>query len=233
MILNNYNHFIDFYKTPLLGTGYLAFRDIKDIIMKHREFRTALDFGCGAGRSSFYLKNLGLEVTGTDINKKLIHSAINNNDGIRYYLSEKGKLPFDDCSFDVVFNSFVLCEMGSIEELVLNLKEMSRVCKNNGIVISVTNSDWLFNKNWLTVSNKFPENIYLKDGDIAKIYLKDVDIELYDYFWSEAAYLTCMKNADFKNTWIHQPLGKLNDPFFWHDESKYPPYSIYICSKKG
>ena len=50
--LNNYSNFIFLYKNPIRGTGYLAFRDIPTILKMYGNYHNALDFGCGAGRSS-------------------------------------------------------------------------------------------------------------------------------------------------------------------------------------
>ena len=47
-----------------VGTGFLAFRDIGVIIKEHVKGDNALDFGCGAGRSSRILQEHGLKVTG-------------------------------------------------------------------------------------------------------------------------------------------------------------------------
>jgi len=44
------------------NTNYLAFRDIPQLIQKHAKGVAALDYGCGAGRSTRFLKNLGLDV---------------------------------------------------------------------------------------------------------------------------------------------------------------------------
>ena len=40
------------------GTYYLAFRDLPEILAAHVSGRRALDFGCGAGRSTRFLIQL-------------------------------------------------------------------------------------------------------------------------------------------------------------------------------
>lgn len=226
-LLNKYNNFLSFYLKPIDGTGFLAFRDLNQIINSQGKFKNALDFGCGSGRSSHFLQKLGLKVIGIDIHPDMIENAI-SHENLSYFLAPKGIIPFENESFDIVFNSFVLCEISSEAELEKTFKEMKRVCKKNGLVISVTNSDWLFSKNWLTIANQFPENICLNDGDIAKIYLKDVNIELLDYFWSEETYINCFKKAGYENLVLKKPLGHDSDGFRWLDEKIYPPYTIYI-----
>jgi SAM-dependent methyltransferase len=43
------------------GTYYLAFRDLPALIRRYNHGRRALDFGCGTGRSTRFLRNFGLE----------------------------------------------------------------------------------------------------------------------------------------------------------------------------
>lgn len=219
---------IDFYTSPANGTAYLAFRDIPRLIYNHGPLENALDFGCGAGRSTYFLDSLKLNVTGVDINKEMLEKAKKSFANINFMLMNLNELPFNDHAFDVVFNSFVLFDMASPKELITNFKEMKRVCKKNGIVISITNSDYLFKKNWLTVKNNYPENKNLHDGDIAKIYLSDAKITLYDYFWSEKTYLECLSMAGFKHTFIHKTLGKKTDGIEWVEEYTFSPYSIFV-----
>lgn len=49
------------------GTYALAFRDIAALVRRHVHGTRALDFGCGTGRSSRFLRDLGLTVVGVDI----------------------------------------------------------------------------------------------------------------------------------------------------------------------
>src|SRR5207248_7175952 len=57
------------------GTYYLAFRDLPGLIRRYSQGRRALDFGCGTGRSTRFLRDLGLEVTGVDISQAMLHEA--------------------------------------------------------------------------------------------------------------------------------------------------------------
>jgi SAM-dependent methyltransferase len=46
------------------NTYYLAYRDLPAILTEHVTGMRALDFGCGTGRSTRFLRKLGLHVTG-------------------------------------------------------------------------------------------------------------------------------------------------------------------------
>lgn len=50
--------------------GYLP-----DIISRHVSGNLAIDFGCGTGRSTRLLKQLGFEVTGINISSDMIEIA--------------------------------------------------------------------------------------------------------------------------------------------------------------
>jgi len=49
-------------KLEFPGTYHLAYRDLPQIIREHVRGRAALDFGCGAGRSTRFLRQQGYEV---------------------------------------------------------------------------------------------------------------------------------------------------------------------------
>lgn len=61
------------------ATYYLAYRDLPAIISQyvaqHVSGREALDFGCGAGRSTRFLKKLGFNAVGIDISSSMIQVA--------------------------------------------------------------------------------------------------------------------------------------------------------------
>lgn len=62
-------------KLEFPGTYYLAFWDLPEIISKHTKGKKALDFGCGTGRSTRFLKNSGFDATGIDISGEMIAKA--------------------------------------------------------------------------------------------------------------------------------------------------------------
>ena len=57
------------------GTYHLAFRDLPALIARHVTGTRALDFGCGAGRSTRFLKGLGFDVVGVDISASMVARA--------------------------------------------------------------------------------------------------------------------------------------------------------------
>ncbi len=86
------------------GTYYLAYRDLPAIIAKYVPGREALDFGCGAGRSTRFLKNLGFSVIGIDISSSMIQLAKNVDPSGSYRLVADGDFSaFEPARFDHQF----------------------------------------------------------------------------------------------------------------------------------
>src|SRR5947207_13354259 len=83
------------------GTYYLAFRDLPALIRRYNHRRRAPDFGCGTGRSTRFLRNLGLEVIGVEISQAMLDQARALDPSGEYYLlrrsivSELGPGMFD------------------------------------------------------------------------------------------------------------------------------------------
>ena len=57
------------------NTYYLAFRDLPAIFAEYAPGKRALDFGCGTGRSTRFLQQLGFNATGVDISEDMLRIA--------------------------------------------------------------------------------------------------------------------------------------------------------------
>src|SRR5690606_41509378 len=57
------------------ATYYLAFRDLPGLLRRYPPGSRALDFGCGTGRSTRYLKDVGFQAEGIDIAEAMLAQA--------------------------------------------------------------------------------------------------------------------------------------------------------------
>ena len=80
------------------GTYYLAYRDLPAIVAEYVTGRAALDFGCGAGRSTRFLKKLGFDAMGIDISSSMVHLAANADPDGRYRLVSDGDFSIFDAA---------------------------------------------------------------------------------------------------------------------------------------
>ena len=212
------------------GTQYLAFRDIPMLIEEHAgTIDSALDYGCGAGRSTRFLKRLGLDVVGVDVSPDMLEQARSKDRSGEYHQISSGHLPFEDSTFDLVFASFVFVEVSRLEEIESVLTEMKRVLRKDGVVVFVTDSMDASKGDWVSLSYAFPENDRpLQSGDTVKLLIRGIDVVLHDYYWTEDDYIGAAERAGLTLATIHKPLGSSDDAIEWRDETTTSPMAIYV-----
>jgi ubiquinone/menaquinone biosynthesis C-methylase UbiE len=227
-------HAIEYSALGIEGTYYLAFRDIPELLKKHVKGTKALDYGCGPGRSSLFLKSLGFDTVGVDISNAMLEQAKLKDSTGEYYHIESGQLPFEDASFDLIFSSFVFLEISSLAEIKKVLAGMKRVLKETGFITLVTASMEAYKTSLVSFSHDFPENQRLmQSGDTVKLLIRGTGIILYDYYWTEQDYTEIFNALGLGVREIHKPLGQANDRIEWIDEDKIPPMLIYVLDKQS
>jgi SAM-dependent methyltransferase len=93
-----------------------------------------LDLGCGSGRSTRILKQMGADVVGVDISSGLISAAKSAAPEIEFVVADAQQLPFEDESFDTVMFSFNgLDYVNPRQRRTKAVQEIHRVLKAAGI----------------------------------------------------------------------------------------------------
>ncbi len=230
---HNYKKFAKEYsQLDIKDTFYLGFRDIPKIINKYAKGKRALDFGCGGGRSTRFLKKLGLEVIGVDISKEILDEAKKRDPEGSYYLIKNEILPFNDASFDIILLFAVLMEIPSKKKMKEIFNELNRVLKNNGIIIAVTDAENMYKHDCASFVYSYPENKEIQSGMKVKLRVRGTNIIFYDYYWTEKDYQEVFSETDFKIEELHKPLATGNESFKWYSEAKYPHFAIYVLKKQ-
>lgn len=232
MLLNNYAAISKEYASlDNSGTAFLAFKLIPHLINQYAHGKKTLDYGCGSGSSTAFLHEIGLEVSGVDISEEMIDEARCFNKDIDFQLIKSAQIPYANAFFDIVFSSFVLFEVASKKELVAIFNEIYRVLKPGGIFIAVTGSIHLYSHRWLSLDVNFNQNKNLKSGGIGKVLLKDANLVVYDYYWTDDDYQEIISESRFSKVETLYPLGEEIDGYPWLDEKHYPPYVVYLLFK--
>jgi len=217
------------------GTYYLAYRDIPAIISENIKGNKAIDFGCGAGRSTRFLTNLGFNSTGIDISADMIKKAKEIDPEGDYRLIEMCDLtPFSSSTYDLVLSVFTFDNIPTWEEKVKNFQELGRVLNHGGRVVSLVSSPEMYTHEWASFSTKdFPENKYAKSGDKVKIIITDTEDErpVEDVIWSEEDYFKVYEKAGLELVKAYRPLAKESEPYPWVNETKIAPWVIYVLEK--
>jgi SAM-dependent methyltransferase len=214
------------------GTYYLAFRDLPGILAEHVRGLAALDFGCGAGRSTRFLRGLGFDPIGIDVSPAMLDLARAADPGGHYVLVDDGDYrPLEPERFDLVFSAFAFDNIPGAEHRAEILRGLRRLLQPDGPIVLVDCTPEIYvNETASFTARDFPENCQAKSGDEVRVVMKDVEDRrpVTDIVWFHEDYLAMFAAADLELVAHHLPLGRDDDPYDWITETTIPPWAIYI-----
>lgn len=217
------------------ATYYLAYRDLPAIIAEHVRGRSGLDFGCGAGRSTRFLKQLGFEVTGIDVSSSMIQLARKAEANGDYRLVGDGDFSaFQPSSFDLVLCSFTFDNIPGIDNRRRQLQSLRRLLKDEGRIIMLGSTPEIYTHEWASFSTSdYPENCKAKSGDTVRIVMKDVADKrpVLDLIWFHEDYLSLFAGCALELVAYYKPLGHKDEPYEWITETSIAPWMIYVLKQ--
>jgi SAM-dependent methyltransferase len=218
-------------KLELPGTYYLAFRDIPAIIGPVASGSTALDFGCGAGRSTRFLRPLGFDVVGVDISAEMLALAREADPEGTYRLVSGGESDtLGERSFDLVLSAFTFDNVPGWENKERLFRMIGACLRDGGRLLNVVSSPELYVNEWASFSTReFAGNATAKTGDLVRTVMLDVPDRrpVVDVFWTDADYREVYRRAGLAVRGVHRPLGSSSDPCTWVNETRIAPWTIY------
>ena len=219
------------------GTYYLAYRDLPAIISKHMQGKKALDFGCGTGRSTRFLRKLGFDVIGVDISEPMLALARKRDPHGDYRLVSDGELHgLESDTFDLVLSAFTFDNIPTMEKKVDLFRSLKHLLRPNGCIVSVVSSPEIYFNEWASFStNAYPENRTAKRGDKVLIVMLDVEESrpVEDIIWMEQDYRETYNRAGLVPVDVYKPLANLAEPYNWVSETTIAPWTIYVLRPGG
>lgn len=216
------------------GTYWLAFRDLPRIVAEHVNGRLALDFGCGAGRSTRFLKQLGFDATGVDISASMIQHARDADPAGSYVLIDDGDFSsFEPGRLDLVFSAFAFDNIADASRRAGLLRGLRALLKRDGRVILLGSTAEIYTHEWVSFSTKnFPENTSARSGESVRIVMTDVADRrpVVDYIWFQEDYLRQFDAAGLRLQAEYRPLGSQGEPWPWKSELTVAPWFIYVLA---
>ncbi len=214
------------------GTYYLAFRDIPELLRTHVSGTSALDFGCGAGRSSRFLASHGFAVTGVDISEPMLAHARERDPKGTYLLVPDGDLSsLSARSFDLVFSAFTFDNVPGPEARAHLFRQLARLLTPTGRMVNLVSAPEIYRHEWASFSTRdFPENRTARGGDRVRIVMLDVGDRrpVEDVLWTESDYRRLYADAGLQVVTLHRPIGTDADPCQWVSEMHTSPWAIYV-----
>lgn len=217
------------------GTYSLAFRDLPLLIREHVSGRRALDFGCGTGRSSRFLRSLGFEVVGVDIAVPMLEYARAADPGGDYRQVPDGDLSsLPEAAFDLALSAFTFDNVPTHAKKVALFRGLARTLAPGGRIVSVVSSPEIYLYEWASFSTRdYPENARARSGDTVRIVMLDVGDRrpVEDVTWSDEAYEAVYQDAGVQTLARLRPLGQPGEPVAWVSETRVAPWVIYVLRR--
>ena len=213
------------------GTYYLAFRDLPSLIQRHNHGSRALDFGCGTGRSTRFLRNLGLNVTGADVSQAMLDQARTLDPSGKYHLIRANVVDeFAPGSFDIILAAFTFDNMPT-EAKADVLSALRILLAPVGCLLLVVSAPEIYVNEWASFSTRdFLENRHASNGDCVRIIMLDVPDRrpVEDVFCSDAYYLRLFESAGLRVLDVQKPLATGKESTRWVSETTTAAWTIYV-----
>ena len=215
------------------GTYYLAFRDLPVLLRKHVSGTRALDFGCGTGRSTRFLRDLAFEVIGVDISELMLAQARGRDPQGDYRLVAEGSLAgFDSGTLDLILAAFTFDNVPTPQKTAA-LRELRRLLAPGGRLVVVVSSADIYCHEWASFSTRdYPANRSASDGDRVRIVMLDVPDRraVVDILCSDSHYRELFGAVGLCVVDVLRPLASGAEPVEWVSETTIPPWTIYVLS---
>jgi SAM-dependent methyltransferase len=214
------------------GTYYLAFRDIPPLLNKYVHGRTALDFGCGAGRSTRFLKSHGYRAVGVDVSQPMVARARQRDPSGEYLLVPDGDLGrLASRRFDLALCAFTFDNIPGHAKRIDLFKELAALLTERGCIVNLVSAPEIYLNEWTSFSTRdFPENRVAISGDLVRIVMLDVPDRrpVEDVLCLDVDYRAAYSAAGLELLETHRPLGTASDPHVWVSEETISPWAIYV-----
>ncbi|MFQ5570575.1 MAG: class I SAM-dependent methyltransferase [Rhodothermales bacterium] len=219
-------------KLEFPGTYYLAYRDLPAIIGEHVQGPKALDFGCGTGRSSRFLRKLGFDTVGVDIAEHMLAQARERDPQGAYRLVPDGDLSeLAPGTYDLVLSVFTFDNIPTMEKKVVLFQSLKDLLRDGGRIVSLVSSPEIYVNEWASFSTKdFPENRTAVSGDKVRIVMLDVEDKrpVEDILWTDEDYHEVYKRVGLVPIKTYWPLANQTEPYSWVSETTIAPWGIYV-----
>lgn len=218
------------------ATYYLAFRDIPALIAEHVSGTKALDFGCGAGRSTRFLCGLGFDVVGVDIAEEMLVRARARDPGGEYRLVPDGDLSSVASErYDLILSAFTFDNVSTTEKRAALFEALAGLLTEGGRIVNLVSAPAIYINEWASFSTRdFPENRNARSGDRVRIVMLDVADRrpVEDVLCSDAGYREMYAQAGLDLVATHSPLGDASEPYPWVSETRVSPWAIYVLARR-
>jgi len=219
------------------NTYYLAYRDIPEILREHVSGTKAIDFGCGTGRSTRFVRALGFEAVGVDISAEMVAGAKEIDPRGDYrVVADDDFSAFDREAYDLVLSFFTFDNISGFLTKVRIFRDLGALLKPSGKLISVVSTPEIYTHEWASFTTKdYPENRHARSGDVVRIITTDFADRrpAEDILCTDESYREIYSHCRLDVVATYKPLADGDEPYPWVNERTIAPWAIYVLARKS
>jgi len=219
-------------KLEFARTYYLAYRDLPAIFRDHVRGKAAIDFGCGAGRSTRFLQQCGFNAVGIDISEQMIAKARQLDPAGDYRLIQDGDFSqFKAGTYHLVFSAFTFDNISGMEKKIALFRGLASLLDAEGCIVNLVSSPEIYVNEWASFSTRdFPENQSARSGDVVRIITTDYPDRrpVEDIVCTDESYQQIYRQAGLQPVATFKPLATGREPYAWVSETRIAPWVIYV-----
>ncbi len=219
------------------GTYLLVFRNLPVLLGEHVVGRRALDFGCGTGRSTRFLKAVGFDVVGVDISEEMVRVARQRDPAGDYHVISDGDLSaLGAPGFDLVLSAFTFDNVSGHERKVRLFGALGGLLSKTGLIVNIVSTPEIYTNEWVTFSTReFSENRTARAGDVVRIVTTDYSDSrpVEDILCPDKSYQAVYREAGLQEVRVERPLATGREGVFWKSETRVAPWAIYVLGNSG
>lgn len=222
--------------SPQCGTDYLAVRDLPRIIQTVHPLNQILDYGCGSGLATRFLRErfASERVIGADINTSMLEQAKKADPEGDYRLITHKPDPTAQItagSCDVVNATFVLHANPTLDGVTEYLTNCFALLRPGGKLLIGTPDKNMGKGEWATVDILYPHKTEIEEQNSFIVRLQPSGAIVAGIYWPADTLSNILKTIGFTNISIAYPIAHKDDPYPWKDELHLAPYFCIYCDK--
>lgn len=218
------------------GAYAIAYRDLPALFAGHVRGRRALDFGCGTGRSSRFLRKHGFGVVGVDISAAMLeHARAPDSEGDYRLVEPNDPEQVVSGPFDLVLSAFTFDNIPTLEQRERTLGSLRRLLADAGCLITIVSSPDIYVNEWASFSTKdYPENRHARSGDHVRIVMLDVADQrpVEDVVCFDEDYRRMFARAGLSVREVLRPLATGEEPVRWKAETEVAPWTTFVLARE-
>jgi SAM-dependent methyltransferase len=205
------------------------------LLAEHVSGRRALDSGCGTGRTSRLLHQLGFAVTGVDISTEMVEKARVRDPGGDYRVIADGDfsaLPAG--GYDLVLASFTFDNIPGRRRRLGLFQGLRRLLAPAGRLVLIASTPEIYRHEWATFTTRdFPANHEARCGEVVRIVFRDRadDRPVQDILWPDPDYRALFTEAGLVCLRDQRPLARGDEGVPWVSETQVPPWALYVLER--